>query len=154
MNKNAKIFLCEYCDYKSNRRYNLTQHMVIKHIEVENTDVKQNEQNSIPNEQNSIPNEQNSIPNEQNSIPNEQNSIPNEQNSIPNVPKISPNTLHEKQCHKCEKILSSSQNYIRHVRNCNGKINPLQCIHCKEIFTLSHNKYRHQKKCKVKLDSE
>ena len=126
MNKNAKIFLCEYCDYKSNRRYNLTQHMVIKHIEVENTDVKQNEQNSIPNEQ----------------------------NSIPNVPKISPNTLHEKQCHKCEKILSSSQNYIRHVRNCNGKINPLQCIHCKEIFTLSHNKYRHQKKCKVKLDSE
>jgi uncharacterized C2H2 Zn-finger protein len=140
MNKSAKIFLCEYCDYKSNRRYNLTQHVVIKHIEVEKTDVKQNEQNSIPNCQKDTPNEQ--------------NSIPNEQNSIPFVAKLSPNTLHEKQCHKCEKILSSSQNYIRHVRNCNGKINPLQCIHCKEIFTLSHNKYRHQKKCKVKLQAE
>jgi hypothetical protein len=35
MSNNDKNFCCEYCDYKSNRRYNLTQHVVIKHIENE-----------------------------------------------------------------------------------------------------------------------
>jgi hypothetical protein len=34
-----KNFECDYCDYKTNRRYNLTQHMVIKHFDIKDTPI-------------------------------------------------------------------------------------------------------------------
>ena len=65
----------------------------------------------------------------------------------PTQPKENP---HKNQCEKCEKILSSRQNYTKHIAKCKGKINILQCQICKEIFTVATAKYRHQKKCKEK----
>jgi len=114
---------------------------------------KHHQPNSIPIRPNSIPIQPNSIPNQPNSIPIQPNSIPIQPNSIPIQPNSIPIYLHENQCDKCEKILSSKQNYNKHIKKCKGKINPLECQICKEVFTLPQNKYRHLKICKDRIPS-
>ena len=122
MNKSAKIFLCEYCDYKSNRRYNLTQHVVIKHIDSGNFGNASNAPFCNPSYA----------------------------KDNPSYAKDNPHCLRVNQCDKCEKILANKQNFNKHIKTCKGKINPLQCQICDEIFTLAPAKYRHQKKCIAK----
>jgi len=38
-----KPFHCEYCEYKTNKKYNLTQHMVLKHLNIKDTIVEKQE---------------------------------------------------------------------------------------------------------------
>ena len=72
----------------------------------------------------------------------------------PTTPKDNPVNFQPNQCEKCEKILSRSNIYKKHIINCKGKINKLQCQICNEIFTLAPAKYRHQKNCKIKKEEE
>ena len=103
-----KNICCDFCDYKTNKRYNLTRHVEIKHIE-------------------------------------QKNNLFEQKNNL--------RILHNNQCEKCEKILSSKQNYNRHIQTCQGKRNLLECIYCKTIFSIPQARYRHQKICKIKLES-
>ena len=141
-----KIFCCEYCDYKTLNKYNVTRHTVIKHIDTgevpanhftnpNNQFTNPDNQKVILNNQIVIPDNQKVIPNNQIVIPDNQKVIPNNQKVIPDNQKINPWDLHENQCDKCGKILSNNQNLRRHIKICNGKMNPLQCTVCKEIFT-------------------
>jgi hypothetical protein len=51
------------------------------------------------------------------------------------------------QCEKCDKILSTNQNYKNHIERCKGAINGLQCYNCKQIFNNRTSKSRHLKSC-------
>jgi len=79
----------------------------------------------------------------------------------PLTPKTNPEfqddyrpNLVENQCEKCEKILTRHNVYIKHIKTCKGKINPLECRICKEVFTLPQAKYRHQQKCTIRHELE
>ena len=171
MNKSAKIFLCEYCDYKSNRRYNLTQHVVIKHIDSGNfgnasnapfcnpsyakdnpsyAKDNPNYAKDNPNYAKDNPNYAKDNPNYAKDNPNYAKDNPNYAKDNPSYAKDNPHCLRVNQCDKCEKILANKQNFNKHIKTCKGKINPLQCQICDEIFTLAPAKYRHQKKCIAK----
>ena len=51
------------------------------------------------------------------------------------------------QCEKCNKILSTNQNYKNHIERCKGAINGLQCHNCKQLFNNRTSKSRHLKTC-------
>jgi hypothetical protein len=57
----------------------------------------------------------------------------------------------DNKCDKCDKILSSKQNYNKHIKICKGKINALMCRFCNKEFTFKSNKYAHQRICKEKI---
>jgi hypothetical protein len=57
------MFKCKYCNYISERKFNLTRHISSKHCEeLENPECSKNVQNDIPKIQNDIPKIQNDIP--------------------------------------------------------------------------------------------
>ena len=146
-----KIFCCEYCDYKTLKKYNVTRHTVIKHIDT--GEVPANQKNNPDNQKNNPDNQKNNPDNQKNNPDNQKNNPDNQKNN-PDNQKNNPWDLHENQCDKCGKILSNNQNLRRHIKICNGKMNPLQCTVCKEIFTLPQAKYRHQRKCMEKQEEE
>jgi len=55
------------------------------------------------------------------------------------------NKINDNRCSKCNKILSSKRNLIRHQSKCNG-LNILSCPKCMSSFTSTSNKSRHIKK--------
>jgi len=120
---------CSECNFTSKWTSSVNRHFMRKHIE----DVNQN------------------TPKENSSTPKENSSTPKENSS---TPKENPSILHENQCEKCEKILSRSNIYKKHIINCKGKINKLRCDICNEIFTIATAKYRHQKNCKIKKEEQ
>jgi len=136
-----KIYICEYCDYKTLRFYNLSRHMIIKHEEMDGIKCSTKENPNAPKENPNAPKENPNAPKEN----------PNAPKENPNAPKENP---HIYRCNKCEKNLSRHSILIKHKEKCKGKINPLECIYCKEIFTIATARYRHQKKCKSNLKIE
>jgi len=120
---------CPECHFSSNWAYNVSRHFMRKHVDI-NTPIQQN------------------------SIPIQQICNPIQQICNPNKQICNLHVLHENQCEKCEKILSSKQNFNNHIKKCIGKINILECKICKEVFTLHQAKYRHQKKCNIKAEEE
>ena len=150
MNKSAKIFLCEYCDYKSNRRYNLTQHVVIKHIDSGNFGNASDAPLCNPNYAKDNPNSTKDNPNSTKDNPNSTKDNPDSTKDNPDSTKDNPSIIDRNQCDKCEKVFAKYYTKVKHIKTCKGKINPLQCQICDEIFTLAPAKYRHQKKCIAK----
>ena len=130
-------YKCKFCDYQTNRNYNLLRHLNAKHKcqIIENTTENLTGQNVIPNGQNVIPNGQNVIPKRQNVIPNGQNVIPNGQNVIPN----------QNMCKKCNKIYKTKKNLLIHEKKCTG-VDELTCPRCMISFTTRQHKFRHMKK--------
>ena len=56
------IFQCSFCNYITDRKFNLQRHINKKHDDInENNDILQNGQNDIPNRQNDIPNLENNL---------------------------------------------------------------------------------------------
>jgi hypothetical protein len=123
-------YKCKFCDYQTNRNYNLLRHLNAKHKcqIIENNSEKTIGQNVIPNGQNVIPNGQNVIPNGQNVIPKGQNVI-----------------LNQNICKKCNKIYMTKKNLLIHEKKCKG-VDDLTCPRCMISFTNRHNKARHMKK--------
>ena len=130
-------YKCKFCDYQTNRNYNLLRHLNAKHKcqIIENTTENLTGQNVIPNGQNVIPNGQNVIPKRQNVIPNGQNVIPNGQNVIPN----------QNMCKKCNKIYKTKKNLLIHEKKCTG-VDELTCPRCMISFTTRQAKSKHMKK--------
>jgi hypothetical protein len=123
------MFNCSCCEYISNKKYNLTRHMVSKHK-------NENCSNSTNNCSNSTNNCSNSTNNCSNSIIDCSNS-----------------TINNK-CSKCNKILSSKRNLEKHLLVCKGVVNPLECYLCHKILANSGSKSRHLKRCKELLINE
>jgi uncharacterized C2H2 Zn-finger protein len=120
-------FFCEECNYKTNKKYNLTRHQNGKHIKKEL---------KILNEDKHILNEDKHILNENKHILNENKHILNEDMHI---------------CKKCNKKYKTLKFLIEHEKKCNG-LNILTCPKCMTIFSNTSNKSRHIKKnnCKAK----
>jgi hypothetical protein len=60
------------------------------------------------------------------------------------------NMVNDKQCNKCNKILSSKQNLNKHLLICKGISNPLECHLCHKILSDRSSKSKHLKICKGK----
>jgi hypothetical protein len=127
-----KLLICSFCEYKTDRAYNLKRHQYSKHME-----------NMINPElvQNDIPNVQNDIPKIQNDIPKIQNDIPNTQNDIPGI-----------KCKFCNKKYETERHLLNHEKKCN-KVDSLTCPRCMISFTHRNNKNRHIKENKCKARS-
>ena len=119
MSQDSKIITCLCCDYKTNKKYNLTRHMVRIHPQ----------QNVTPLQQNVSMAQQNVSMTQQNvSMDNYINDAPFE-------------------CELCNKIFNKHWVLIRHKKICNGRIDALTCDYCKKIFGKRASKSRHMKSC-------
>jgi hypothetical protein len=123
-------YKCKFCNYRTNRNYNLLRHQNAKHKcqIIENINENLTGQNVTPNGQNVTPNGQNVPPNGQNVPPNRQN-----------VP------LNQNICKKCNKIYMTKKNLLIHEKKCTG-VDELTCPRCMISFTTRQHKYRHMKK--------
>jgi hypothetical protein len=75
---------------------------------------------------------------------------PNVCSDQPNVCNNQPNVCSDKQCYKCNKILSSKQNLKKHLLICKSVSNPLECYICHKILSDRTSKFKHLKTCKEK----
>jgi len=129
------IFQCSFCNYITDRKFNLQRHIGKKHNDIdENNDILQNGQKVNPNGQKVNPNGQKVNPNGQKVNPNEQ--------------KVNPNNILCKKCNKVYKTLKHLQN---HEKVCN-KVDSLTCPRCMISFTKKQAKSRHIKanKCQAR----
>ena len=125
----SNIFKCSFCNYNSNKKFNLTRHMMSKHKNINDSIIIEDKINTINNNNND------SI-----IIKDEINTIINNNNTI----------VDEKKCNKCNKIFSSKQYLNKHLLICKGTSNPLECHFCHKILANSCSKSRHLKICKEK----
>ena len=123
------MFNCSLCKYKSNKKYNLTRHMVSKH---KNEDYK----NVIVFNKNVMVDHKNVI-------------VFNK-----NVMVDHKNVTNDNKCLKCNKILSSKQYLEKHLLICKGITNPLECHLCHKILANRSSKSAHLKICKEVLIKE
>jgi len=146
-----KSFICETCNYFTNRKYNLELHKRSPNACEKRVkrDEKKSAQQNIPYMQQKVPTAQQIIPYIQQKVPETKQNIPQIQQKVP----ISNNNEHI--CKFCNKKLSSKQRLSSHENACNG-LQPLQCPTCKEIFSNAKAKYRHIKKanCEFVLTDE
>jgi hypothetical protein len=121
---------CKFCNYKTNKKYNLLRHQNAKHKcqIIENNNENLTEKNVPPNRKNVPPNRKNVPPNRKNVPPNR---------------KIVP--LNQNMCKKCNKIYKTKNSLIEHEKKCTG-IDDLTCPRCMVSFTTRQHKYRHIKK--------
>ena len=117
------MFICSYCEYKSNKKYNLNRHMVSKHNNEINKNATINNKNATINNKNATINNKNAT-------------IDNKNATIDN------------KCVNCNKILSSKQYLEKHLLICKGVSNPLECHLCHKILANRGSKSRHLKICK------
>jgi hypothetical protein len=127
---------CLYCDYITDRSYNLNRHMVIKHI-----DIDTKKENNLAKKENNFTKKENILAKKENIISNKKNifeCISGNENK---------NILNELQCSKCSKVFSSRWYTQKHEENCIGMVLSHHCKYCKKQFSFPTSKYRHQKIC-------
>ena len=123
------MFNCSCCEYKSNKKYNLTRHMVSKH-------------NNAKDKNDTIIHRNATIYNKNDTITHRNDTIYNK------------NAITDNKCSKCNKILSSKQYLEKHLLICKGVLNPLECYLCHKILANRGSKSTHLKKCKGILINE
>ena len=128
MLQNSEQVICEFCDYKTNRPFNLKRHMVRKHIT----------ENSVVGTENSVDKTENSVDKTENSVVGTENSVVGTENSV------------VIRCTKCHKEFARKYNLKVHMETCTGLKNPFNCNYCNKSFITRSNKYHHQKICKEK----
>ena len=131
------FYQCVCCDYKSNKQFNVTRHMKVKHAAGNDTDT--------------APNDTSNASNDTSNAPNDTSNAPNDTANAPNVVATSGN---DKQCAKCNKVFVRRSTMLGHYENCKGKRNILQCEYCSLVFLYRSNKYNHVKICKKKKESD
>ena len=146
-----KSFVCDTCNYFTNRKYNLELHK--RSLNACKNRLKRDEKKTA---QQNIPYIQQNVPTAQQNIPYIQQKVPETKQIIPQIQqKVSVSNNNEHICKFCNKKLSSKQRLSSHENTCNG-LQPLQCPTCKEIFLNAKAKYRHIKKanCEFILSDE
>ena len=121
------IFKCPFCNYFSNRKFNLQKHINNKHSDISNiSKMPENGQNVTPNGQNVTPNGQNVTPNGQ-------------------------NVTLQLFCKKCNKLYKTKRRLNSHELKCKG-VDELTCPKCMISFSNRHHKSRHIKanNCKAR----
>jgi hypothetical protein len=135
MNKNdAKTtHKCAFCNYTTNRKYDLKRHQNAKHI------------GSFSNENEVLISGVNVTPNGVNVTPNGVNVTPNGVNVTPSGVNVSPKLI----CKKCNKIYKNKKCLMSHEVKCKG-VDELTCSRCMISFTTRQHKSRHiaNNKCK------
>ena len=121
------MYKCEHCNYFTDRKYNYSRHINVKHY--------LNDDNFICSN------------NGENVTPNGQNVTPNGQNVTPNGQNVTPQLF----CQKCNKIYKTKKRLIIHEIKCKG-IDELTCPKCMISFSNRHHKSRHIKanNCKAR----
>ena len=122
-NDAVKFYNCQFCIYKTKRRYDLKRHQNAKH-KCEN--VENNEEKNIG----------------QNVSPCGQNVSPCGQNVSPCGQNVSPN---QNICKKCNKSYITRKNLLIHEKKCKG-VDELTCPRCMISFTTRQAKSKHMKK--------
>ena len=106
-------YKCNYCNYKTNKYYNLKRHQNNKHkMEI----LTNNENENIEKKVN-----------------------PNEKKVNPNEKKVN---LKQNMCKKCNKIYKTKKSLIEHEKKCKG-LDELTCPRCMISFTTKQAKSRH-----------
>ena len=123
------MFNCSCCEYKSNKKYNLSRHMMTKH---------KNEKDK-----------NDTITHINDTIYNKNDTIIHRNDTIYNK-----NAITDNKCSKCNKILSSKQYLEKHLLICKGVSNSLECHLCHKILANRGSKSTHLKKCKGILIKE
>ena len=96
----AYIFNCSYCNYKSNKKFNLNRHMMSKH---KNLNMVNDNLNMVNDNLNVVNDNLNVV------------------NDNLNVVNDNLNVVNDKQCHLCHKILSDRSSKSKHLKICKGK---------------------------------
>ena len=135
----SNIFKCSFCNYNSNKKFNLNRHMMSKH-----NNIDYNTNDTIHNNVMNIDNKNDTIHNNVMNIDNKNDTI---HNIIMNIDK---NVMNDKECEKCNKIFSSKQYLNKHLLICKGVSNPLECHFCHKILANRGSKSTHLKICKEK----
>ena len=125
-----KSFICETCNYITNRKYNLELHK--RSPNACEKRMKRDDKNKPP---------QNVTEISQNVTVAPQNVTDCDQMNF--------------DCVKCNKNFKKKWNYQRHIKTCTG-VNTLQCPNCKKFFKNRQNKNEHMKnvKCEFILSDE
>ena len=122
-NDAVKYYNCQFCIYKTKRRYDLKRHQNAKHkCEI----IENNEEKNIG----------------QNVSPCGQNVSPCGQNVSPCGQNVSPN---QNICKKCNKSYITRKNLLIHEKKCKG-VDELTCPRCMISFTTRQAKSKHMKK--------
>ena len=114
-------FQCKYCDEIFTRNYNLSRHVVRKHILEDNSTEPIKTKNPNDKTQNSH-----------------------------DLPKNT-HCVEIKRCLHCAKDFSSKWYLNKHIEKCKGVKNKLQCEYCKKDFKHENSRFYHYKICTVKL---
>jgi len=136
MTSHCKNYKCSACDYISEKKYNVTRHIVRTH---NNNTITKNSQKGTENSQKGTENSQKGTENSQKGTDFENEEIPHDSLCT--------------SCYKCHKNISNKYNLKRHELTCKG-VDTLQCEFCFKYFKYRHNKYEHVKICKIKNEIE
>jgi len=133
------IFNCSFCNYTSNRKYNIKVHEISQHSKEILNNPNNNKViiNTASIEKNTASIEKNTAPIEKNTAPIEKNTAPIEKKS--------------NFCSKCNKEYLTFKSLVKHEEKCLG-IGILTCPKCMKTFSNSSSKSHHIKRnnCKAK----
>jgi len=113
-------YKCKFCNYKTNKYYNLKRHQSNKHkMEILTNNENENKEKKVN--------------------PNEKKENQNEKKVNPNEKKVN---LKQNMCKKCNKIYKTKKSLIEHEKKCKG-LDELTCPRCMISFTTKQAKSRH-----------
>ena len=139
-----KTFICETCNYSTNRKYNLELHQ--RSPNACEKRLKRLQPRDPPHIVNANPHIVNVSPQEVNDISHIVNALSQ---------KVNANQSIDNYCNLCDKYFKTKWNLERHQKTCKG-VHILQCPTCKKIFSSKEGKYQHMKnvKCEPVLSEE
>lgn len=139
----CEINKCVYCNYNSNRKYNISRHMMTKH--------KGEEVNKITNESLNIAHDGLNVTNDDLNVANDNkcNKILSSKRNLNNHLIKCKVVLNSLECHICHKILSNSISKSRHIKICKERnINNNELIEINtnnnELIEIDNNKERNE----------
>ena len=132
----SKIFKCKYCNYMSNRNYNVKIHQFNKHYsEIQNDTTNNNTEQKVESKEQKVEFKKQEVESEEQEVELEEQKV----------------ELEEFFCKKCNKKYLTKKHLINHEIKCKG-INNLTCPKCMFHFSSKSSKSHHIKRnnCKPK----
>ena len=132
MNNCLKL-TCSYCNYFTNRKFNLNRHEISKHsLEILNNIKNDNSiGNTVFSEGNTVFSKGNTVLSKGNTVLSEEETISDNKNEL--------------KCNKCNKIYKTKKYLKNHEEKCKG-IDNLTCPRCMKYFADSSSKSKHIKR--------